>query len=103
MTNRFRAMAVVGVLLVAAGMGLPPLACAQTAAQGETVGLLFLLAGGSPGHTPRDSSASRQTRDKSVSVKQGRLLAKDGTRPVSNGHQVARTISDRDASHGIHP
>lgn len=112
MTNWFRTLAVAGVLLVVTGMGLPPLACAQTAAQGEAVGLLFLLAGGSPSQAVRDSSASRQdpgnrasdaTRSKNVSVKHGRLPAKDGTSRISNGHQIVRTISDREASHGIHP
>ncbi len=38
-----RTLAVLGVLLVAAGMGWPLDASAQTSAQGQAVGILFLL------------------------------------------------------------
>jgi len=38
-----RALAVAGVFLVAAGVGLPSAAPAQTPAQGQAVGILFLL------------------------------------------------------------
>ena len=42
-TGMIRTLAVTGVFLVAAGMGLPPDASAQTSPQGQAVGILFLL------------------------------------------------------------
>ena len=45
-----RTLAVTAVFLIAAGLGSPFVASAQTSGQGQTVGLLFLLAsrGGAP-------------------------------------------------------
>src|SRR5256886_14811672 len=45
-TGVTRAMAVAGVILIAVGIGVPSMACAQAGSQGGAVGLLLLLAGG---------------------------------------------------------
>src|SRR5437016_6652976 len=54
-TGVTRALAVAGVILIAVGIGLPSMACAQAGSQGGAVGLLLLLAGGAR----RDSSVSK--------------------------------------------
>jgi hypothetical protein len=100
-----RALAVSGVLLVAAGTGLPSMACAQTGGQGQAVGLLLLLAGGSASHARRDPSVSKQSpsvrasddaKGKNINVKQGRPPAKNGTRIAKV--ETAPTIPDKVAS-----
>lgn len=53
------ALAVSGVLLVAAGMGIPTAVFAQMPAQGQTVGILFLL-GASKTDPPARIKASGQ-------------------------------------------
>lgn len=124
-----RALAVAGTLLVAAGIGLPPQASAQTGSQGGAVGLFLFLAGG--GH--RDTSVSKQNpgvskqnpgvrasneaKGKNTNVKQGPMPAKNGTRVVrvgdeatpssvalahdeKNARKDVRSAALRDDSHG---
>jgi hypothetical protein len=102
-----RALAVAGTLLVAAGIGLPPQASAQTGSQGGAVGLFLFLAGGAH----RDTSVSKQTpgvskqtpgvskqnpgvrasneaKGRNTNVKQGPMPAKNGTRVVRVGDEA---------------
>ncbi len=55
-TGMMRTLVVTAVFLVAAGMGLPPDASAQTSAQGQAVGILFLL-----GASKTDAQANART------------------------------------------
>ena len=119
-----RALAVAGTLLVAAGIGLPPQASAQTGSQGGAVGLFLFLAGGSH----RDTAVSKQNpgvrvsneaKGKNTNVKPGPMPAKNGTRVVRVGNEAApssvalahdeknarkdvRSVALRDDSHGNH-
>jgi len=123
-----RALAVAGTLLVAAGIGLPPQASAQTGSQGGAVGLFLFLAGGAH----RDTSVSKQNpgvrasvgasndaKGKNTNVKQGPMPAKNGTRVVrvgdeatpssvalahdeNNARKDVRSAALRDDSHGNH-
>ena len=100
-----RALAVAGVLLVAAGTGLPSPACAQTATQGGAVGLLLLLAGGPASQAHRDPSVSRQKPGNRASdeAKGKSLRVIPVTHAEKNGQKGGRPVELRDASHGIHP
>ena len=123
-----RALAVAGTLLVAAGIGLPPQASAQTGSQGGAVGLFLFLAGGAH----RDTSVSKQNpgvrasvgasndaKGKNTSVKQAPMPARNGTRVVrfgdgatptsvalahdeKNAGKDVRSAALRDDSHGNH-
>ena len=103
-----RALAVAGVLIVTAGIGLPGMACAQAGSPqagsqgGGAVGLLLLLAGGGR----RDPAVSKQSpsvrvsdeaKGKNIRVKQERLPAKDGSTTV-RVEEVAPRIPDKVAS-----
>src|SRR6266436_6510880 len=57
-----RALALTGVILVTAGMGLPSDASAQTPAQGQAVGILFLLGASSTG--PQASAKTAEQKPK---------------------------------------
>lgn len=86
-----RTLAVTVVFLVAAGMGVPPDASAQTSAQGQMVGILFLLGASKAGahqanaRTPRQKpksaiAASPEAQGKTVDAKPKPLAAE--YRPV---------------------
>ncbi len=100
-----RGLAVTGVFLVAAGMGLPSGASAQTPAQGQAVGILFLLGAsrtGVPasaktaGQKPKPGTqASQQTEGTIVDVKQKPFPVKDGTILVRTGGGKAVSIPDK--------
>jgi hypothetical protein len=123
-----RALAVAGTLLVAAGIGLPPQASAQTGAQGGAVGLFLFLAGGAhrdtsvskqnPGVSKQNPGvrASNEAKGKNTNVKQS-MPAKNGTRVVrvgdeatpssvalahdeKNARKDVRSAALRDDSHG---
>ena len=74
-----RVLAVIGVFLVAAGIGLPTAVSAQTPSQGQALGLLFLLGASRPGgpagaKTPGQKptpgiAASPKTVDRTADVK----------------------------------
>jgi hypothetical protein len=100
-------LAVTVVLLVAAGLGSPLVAFAQTSGQGQTVGLLFLLGasrGGAqanakaPAQKPK-TAASPQAQARIVGAKPTAPTATDQTRlvRVGSGH-----IESADGSIGKH-
>jgi hypothetical protein len=99
-----RALAVAGAVLVATGIGLPAMACAQSGGQGGgAIGLLLFLSGGAR----RDPSVSKQNpgvrasdeaKGKNINVKQGRPPAKNGTSIARVGDEAAPTIPDKVAS-----
>lgn len=82
-TKVIRALALTVVLLVAAGVGLPCPASAQSPAQGQALGILFLLGASKSGahasaKTPEQKpkhgiAASKQ---KPVTVKEGSVASK---------------------------
>jgi hypothetical protein len=104
-----RALAVTGIVLVVAGMGLPSVVSAQTPSQGQAVGLLLLFgaprAGGQAKARPPGSgiAASPKGEDKIADVKQKPPSVKDepvlaragGGAPVSIPDRVARTSGRR--------
>ena len=104
-TGVIRGLVVTGVVLVAAGMGLPSGASAQTPAQGQAVGILFLLGASrpgvpasakTPGQKPKPGTqASQQTEGRIVDVKQKPLPVKDGTMLVRTGGGKAVSIPDK--------
>ena len=112
-----RALAVIGIFLVAAGMGLPAGVSAQTASQGQAVGLLFLLGGSRPGGqasaktpgqkpTPAIAAASPKAvnritdvKHKPPSVKEEPVLARTGGgATVSMRDRVARPSGRLDSA-----
>ena len=104
-TGVIRALAVTGAFLVAAGMGLPSGAPAQPAAQGQAVGILFLLGAArtgapasakTPGQKPKPSTpASHEPEGGTADVKQKPLPVKDGTGLVRMGGGTAVSIPDK--------
>jgi hypothetical protein len=86
-----RTLAVTIVLLVAAGIGVPAGASAQTSAQGQAVGILFLLGASKSGaqqanaRTPRQkpksgiAAASPEAQGKIALAKPKPLVAEDRT------------------------
>ena len=107
-----RALAVTGVFLVAAGVGLPTGAPAQTPAQGQAVGILFLLAASrsgaqasakTPGQKPKPATrASHESEGRAADVKQKPLPVKDRTVLVRMGGGPAIPIELTDRTHGQH-
>jgi hypothetical protein len=84
-----KTLAVTGVLLLAAGLGSPLVASAQSSGQGQTVGLLFLLGasrGGAqanakaPGQKPKPvaSTEAQARKPAPVTAKDRTQLAKVG-------------------------
>jgi hypothetical protein len=104
-TGVIRALALTGVFLVAAGMGLPSGASAQTPAQGQAVGILFLLGASkagaqasakTPGQKPKPGTqASHQAEGRIADVKQKPLPMKNGTMLVRMGGGKAVSIPDK--------
>jgi hypothetical protein len=104
-TGVIRALAVTGVVLVAAGMGLPSGAPAQTPAQGQAVGILFLLGASTTGpqasakasvQKPKPGiAASHEAEGRIADVKQKPLPVKDGTVLVRMGSRTAVSIPDK--------
>jgi len=104
-TGVIRALAVTGVFLVAAGMGLPSGAPAQTPAQGQAVGILFLLGASrtgaqasakTPGQKPKPGTqASRESEGRIADAKQKPLPGKDGTVLVRMGSRPTVSIPDK--------
>jgi len=88
-TRVIRALALTVVFLVAAGMGMPSPASAQTPAQGQALGILFLLGASKSGahasaKTPQQKpkhgiAASEKVGDRLVDVKQKAFTVKEGT------------------------
>jgi hypothetical protein len=85
-----RTLAVTVVFLVAAGMGVPPDASAQTSAQAQAVGILFLLGASktgaqqanarTPGQPPKSGIAAfPKAQGKTVDAKPKPLAAEDRT------------------------
>jgi hypothetical protein len=115
-----RVLAVTGILLVAAGMGLPPGVSAQTPQQGEAVGLLFFLGASRPGgpanartlvQKPKlgvaasPKAANRIAEQKPPLVKEESVLARTGggapvsiPRPVSTPRRVERPSERLDST-----
>lgn len=99
-----RALAFTGVFLVAAGMGLPSGAPAQTPAQGQAVGILFLLAASrssapasakAPGQKPKPGTqASHESEGRISDAKQKPLPVKDDTVLVRMGGGMVVSIPD---------
>ena len=97
-----RAVAVTGVLLVAAGVVLPSDASAQTPAQGQAVGILFLLGASKagspagarpPGQKPKPSTpTSHETEGRIAGLKQKSLPVRDGTMPIKVGGETAVSV-----------
>ena len=115
-TAVIRALAVTGVFLVAAGMGPPSGARAQTPAQGQAVGILFLLGASrtgaqasakTAGQKPKPGIAASPGTDgrivdakpKPRSMKDGTVLAKmEGGKTVSIPDKVTRPSDPRDGT-----
>ena len=101
-TGVTRAVAVTGVLLVAAGVVLPSDASAQTPAQGQAVGILFLLGASKagspagarpPGQKPKPSTpTSHETEGRIAGLKQKSLPVRDGTMPIKVGGETAVSV-----------
>lgn len=97
-----RALAVTGVFLIAAGMGLPSGAPAQPAAQGQAMGILFLLGAArtgapasakTPGQKPKPSTpTSHETEGRIAGLKQKSLPVRDGTMPIKVGGETAVSV-----------
>jgi hypothetical protein len=104
-TGMIRTLAVTTVFLVAAGMGLPLGASAQTSAQGRAVGILFLLgvsksgaqaSARTPGQKPKPGiAASPEAQGKVVDMKSKPLAAKDRAALVRVGGGTAVSILDK--------
>src|SRR6266478_8385933 len=104
-TGVIRALAITGVFLVAAGMGLLSGASAQTPAQGQAVGILFLLGASrsgtqasakTPGQKPKPGpQASHEAEGRIADVKQKPLPMKDGTVLVRMGDGKAVSLPDK--------
>ncbi len=100
-----RALAVTVLFLVAAGMGLPSGAPAQTPAQGQAVGILFLLAASrssaparakAPGQKPKPGTqASHESEGRIADAKQKPLPVKDGTVLVRMGGGTVVSIPEK--------
>jgi len=111
-----RTLAVLGVVLVAAGMGWPLDASAQTSAQGQAVGILFLLSasrtGGQAsaktlGQKPKPGlAASPGAQAKIGDAKPKPLAAQDGSGlgRVAGGTAVSilRPLELPDRTHAKH-
>ncbi len=73
-----RTLAVTIVLLVAAGMGVPPDVSAQTSAQGQAVGILFLLGASKSGAQQANARTPRQKPKSGIAAAspeaQGRIV-----------------------------
>jgi hypothetical protein len=104
-TGMIRTLAVTGVLLVATGMTSPPGASAQTSAQGQAVGILFLLGASkagaqastrTSGQKPKPGiAASPEAQAKIGGAKPKPLAAKDGSGLVRVGGGTAVSILDK--------
>jgi hypothetical protein len=99
-----RALAVTGVLLVGAGTILPSDTSAQTPAQGQAVGILFLLGASRPsshasprppGQKPKPSTPASHESESKISVGQKALAGKDGTALIKVGGATAVSIPDK--------
>jgi len=76
-TGMIRTLAVTTVFLVAAGMGLPLGASAQTSAQGQAVGILFLLGASKAGAQQANARTPRQKPKSGIAASpeaQGRIV-----------------------------
>ena len=72
-----RTLAVTVVFLVAAGMGIPRDASAQTSAQGQAVGILFLLGASKSGAQQANARTPRQTPKSAIAASpetQGKIV-----------------------------
>jgi hypothetical protein len=104
-TRVIRALAVTGVLVVAAGMAMPSEALAQTTAQGQALGILFLLGASrsvtqtsakSQTQKPKPGiAASHEAVARIVGLKQKPPSAKDGTVLARTGTETAVSMPDK--------
>jgi len=102
-----RTLAVTIVLLVAAGMGVPPYASAQTSAQGQAVGILFLLGASKSGAQQANARTPRQKPQSGIAAAspkaQGRI-ADAKPRPLAGEDRTALVRAgggtERLADHG---
>ena len=102
-TGGIRALAVTAVFLAGVALGLPAAASAQTAAERQAVGILFLLGSPrsgtqanakTPGQKPKPGiAASQEGKAKSADVKQ---------KPVSVPRKLDRSAQLRDSPHAMH-
>jgi hypothetical protein len=102
-----RALAVTGVFLVAAGVGLPSGAPAQTPAQGQAVGILFLLGASrtgaqtsatTPEQKPKPAIGTlHEAKGKIAVVKRKPLSVKDRPVPDKIGGGTAASTADNAA------
>ena len=98
-TGVIRALAVTGVFLVAAGMGLPTDAPAQTPAQGQAVGILFFLGASrsgaqasatTPGQKPKPGIAASHEAESRIVALHGTILQM--TSEQKNSRKVDRPV-----------
>jgi hypothetical protein len=104
-TGVIRALALTGVFLVAVGIGLPSVASAQTPAQGQAVGILFLLGASrsgtqasakTPGQKPKPGpQASHEAEGRIADVKQKTLPMTNGTMVLRTGGAKAVSLPDK--------
>lgn len=104
-TGVIRALAVTGVFLVAAGMGLPSDASAQASAQGQAAGILFLLGASrsgsqasakTPGQKPKPGiAASHETDGRIVAAKHKPFSVKEGTVQATTGGETMVPIPEK--------
>ena len=102
-----RALAVTGVFLVATGVGLPAVAPAQTPAQGQALGILFLLGASrtgaqtsakTPEQKPKLGIAPRPEAESKIAVvKRKPLSVKDRPVPAKMGSGTAVLTADNAA------
>jgi hypothetical protein len=98
-----RVLAVTGVFLAAAGLGLPSDAPAQTPAERQAVGILFLL-GSSRSGTQASAKAPEQKPKPGIAASreaEGRIVAAK-QKPVSASRKLDRSVQLTDSSHANH-
>ena len=107
-----RALAVTGVFLVAAGVGLPSGAPAQTPAQGQAVGILFLLGASrtgvqtsakTPEQKPTPGIGTLHEADRIAVVKRKPLSVKDRSVPAKMGRGTAVLTTANNAARPSDP
>jgi hypothetical protein len=93
-----RALAVAGVFLVAAGMGLLSHASAQTSAKGQAVAILVLLGASSLGAPPSAKTPEPKSKSglRAPHEAEGRIV------DAKNGRKLDRPVELTDRTHGKH-
>src|ERR1700687_2438704 len=98
-TGVIRALAVTAVFL-AAGLGLPSNAPAQTAAERQAVGILFLLGSSRSGTLASDKIAGQKPKPGIAASQQaqGRVVD-EKQKPVSASRKLDQSVRLRDSPH----